>query len=360
MTKVLYLAPYYDGTGYSSAAIDYILSMDKVGIDVVPRPIKLNNLNDKIPQRILELEAKSDKGCDIVIQHCLPNMFHYNSNFKNIGLFAWETSALPLNNWTEKCNLMDEIWVINNHMKAVCISSGVTVPIKVVPHATDVDKFKIKYPKPNCIEILKNKFVFYTIGEAVRRKNLTALLIAFNLEFYDNHNVELIVKTNKNITKDLMNLVEGCKLFRDKNEYKSPFLMSHRMNEDELYAMHQHADCFVTTSYGEAWCIPAFDAIGFGSTPIVPRSTGFNDYMNSDIGWTVDTWEIPVLAVNDSLPGLYTAHSNWYSVDTNDLRKCLRESYENKQMKQEKLFKGIEYVERFSHQNIGEVIKSLL
>ena len=40
--KVLYIGCYRDHTGWGQAAIDYILSMDSVGIDVVCRPLKLN------------------------------------------------------------------------------------------------------------------------------------------------------------------------------------------------------------------------------------------------------------------------------------------------------------------------------
>ena len=40
--KVLYVGCYRDGTGWGQAAIDYILSMGAAGINVVPRPIKLN------------------------------------------------------------------------------------------------------------------------------------------------------------------------------------------------------------------------------------------------------------------------------------------------------------------------------
>ena len=53
--KVLYIGNYRDGTGWSQAAIDYILSMDFVGFNVVPRPIKLNSNQVALPERILEL-----------------------------------------------------------------------------------------------------------------------------------------------------------------------------------------------------------------------------------------------------------------------------------------------------------------
>ena len=80
--KVLYIGCYRDGTGWAQAAIDYILSMDSAGIDVVPRPVKLNDRQVALPSRILELEKKSDRGCDICIQHVLPHMLDYNVGLK--------------------------------------------------------------------------------------------------------------------------------------------------------------------------------------------------------------------------------------------------------------------------------------
>ena len=60
--KVLYIGCYRDGTGWGNAAIDYILSLDAVGVDVVPRAIKLNNKQVELPSRIVELENKSSSG----------------------------------------------------------------------------------------------------------------------------------------------------------------------------------------------------------------------------------------------------------------------------------------------------------
>ena len=43
--KVLFIGCYRDGTGWAKAAGDYILAMDAAGIDVVCRPLKLNDNN---------------------------------------------------------------------------------------------------------------------------------------------------------------------------------------------------------------------------------------------------------------------------------------------------------------------------
>ena len=69
--KVLYIGLYREGTGWGRAAIDYILSMDAAGIEVVPRAVKLNDRQPELPPRLLELEIRNLPGA----------MFAYNMFF---------------------------------------------------------------------------------------------------------------------------------------------------------------------------------------------------------------------------------------------------------------------------------------
>lgn len=178
--KVLYIGCYRDGTGWAQAAIDYILSMDAAGIDVVPRPVKLNSRQVDLPEKIIELENKSDAGCDICIQHVLPHMMDFNGRFKkNIGLYATETDNFKRSIWPERINQMDEAWVINNEMKLSSENSGVNIPIKVIPHACNVSKFTKEYQEVQIPPDGADKFVFYTVAEFGRRKNLSSLLELF-------------------------------------------------------------------------------------------------------------------------------------------------------------------------------------
>ena len=71
--KVLFIGVYKDGTGWGNAAQNYILALDAAGVDVVPRAIKFNDRQAEVPQRILQLEKKSSKGCTHVIQNVLPH-----------------------------------------------------------------------------------------------------------------------------------------------------------------------------------------------------------------------------------------------------------------------------------------------
>ena len=59
--NILYIGHYKEGSGWSQAAIDYILALDSIGENVVCRNITLTSDKvDNIPKRILELEKKVD------------------------------------------------------------------------------------------------------------------------------------------------------------------------------------------------------------------------------------------------------------------------------------------------------------
>ena len=117
-------------------------------------------------------------------------------------------------------------------------------------------------------------------------------------------------------------------------------------------------------SYGEAWSIPAFDAMGFGKTPICTNTGGMADYIG-DSGILVDgRWE-PVSGMNDTFTDLFTGEENWYSVDINKLRKAMRKIYEMRNSKDSEEYtkmkrNGLLQATKYSHEEIGKLIKGLL
>lgn len=372
--KVLFISNYYDGTGYSQAGIDMILSLDAAGVDVVPRPLKFNNANIQPPKRVLELEAKSSAGCDVCIQHTLPHKMDFNGRFaKNIGLFASETSNFKNSHWPEHLNSMDEVWVINDQMVEACRASGVVKPITVIPHATDVERFTKNYKVlPQLAQYKKQgDFLFYFVGEMNRRKNLAALVKAFNTEFDRSEPVQLVIKTS-----DPGKSAEECKVavhdFCDKlksqlrlyegrpESFKREVVITERLSETDMCSLHNTADCFVACSYGEAWCIPAMDAMGFGKTPIVTGWGGFTGYISNETGWLVNSHQDMVFGLDHQFTDLYTADETWASIDIVDLRRCMREAFTNHDLRNQKSLKGISRAFDFSHEEVGALMKAAL
>jgi len=366
--KVLYIGCYRDGTGWGQAATDYILSLDSIGVQVVPRPVKLNSNLIELHPRIAQLENRDSSGCDICIQHVLPHMMDHNPRFKkNIALYATETSNFKRSGWSRRINFMDEAWVINNQMVEASRNSGVEIPIKVVPHATNFGKFDTNYNK---IEFLDNDtFKFYFIGELNERKNLRAFLKAFHSEFRKSDNVSIVIKTSKHgvspeqcasEVRDICNEVKvGLKLYPNLNDYKEDLIITDRLSEVDMMRLHASCDCFVMPSYGEAWSIPCFDAMGFGKTPICTNIGGMSDFIGN-AGFLIEGRQEPVYGMLNTFPYLFTAEEEWCSIDISELKKVMRHVYENRESLEEMRNLGAKNAYDYSYPKIGALMKKLI
>ena len=126
---------------------------------------------------------------------------------------------------------MDEAWVINQDMVTASKNSGVNIPIRVVPHATEFEKFEKSY-KPIQLPCPEDDFVFYFVGELNPRKNIQALIRAFHLEFHKNEPTSLVLKVNGGNPESVANSVrEMChsikssmKIRQNPNQYKEDYI----------------------------------------------------------------------------------------------------------------------------------------
>ncbi len=373
MSKILFLGVYRDPTGWGQAARDYILALDAAGVDVVCRPVLLSTHRHPIGERLEAIEARSSRGCDVVLQHVPPHLMDYHGGFaSNIGMFATETSDFAGTGWAERANRMDSLWVFNGQSAAACRRSGVTVPVRVVPHTRDVSLFEKRYEPLREVLRLKERgdFVFYTVGEMVRRKNLSALLKAFHTEFAPEEPVSLVIKTSmhglppseveKHVRASCEQVKSGLGLYgTDTRPYKSETVLAGRSSDDDVLRLHASCDCFVQPSYGEAWSQPAFDAMGMGKTPIVTDATGYCDYMTHWAGWLVPARDEPVVGADDPF-GTCTGRQTWASADHAGLRAAMREAYQDEGVRLRKAEAGVVRARDFSFEKVGALMRGAL
>lgn len=369
--KVLYLGYYRDGTGWAKAAQNYILALDSVGIDVVPRYVKLNSIDAEVDEKIVELESHTDKNCDVVIQHLLPHHMDFNGNFdKNIALYVTETDSCKNTFWPERINLMDEAWVPNKFMaEHTCLNSKINIPHKVVPHAFDMSKYERGYDKLSVPET-EGKFCFYYIGDFSRRKNIGCLLKAFHLEFEPNEKVSIVLKCNcpglrpdeleEKMTSLCSEVKKGLKLYGGKTEmYHKEIFVCDYMSEENIMNMHNSFDCFVSASFGEAWGIPIFDAMAMGKTPICTDSHGPSFFLDGG-GYLIESYQENCFGVTDTFEELYVGNENWSVPKVSGLRKCMREAFENEEGRKAKASAGINNAYKYSLQSVGAKMKDIL
>lgn len=374
MKKILYISNLHDGTGYSNAAIGYALSLDAAGYDVVVRSIKLNNTNGEVPPRILELEKKSTEGCEIVIQHTLPHFMEYCGYFsKNIGLFVHETDSFGISPWPNYLNMIDQLIVPNSFMKKE-LCKNLTPPSFIVPHACDTSRYEKSHTKVPIPE-LNDKFVFYFIGENIRRKNLAGLLKAFHLEFTPNEPVTLLIKTSmpglspqdcgQKVAEFCSMIKQNMKLYKKMEDYHREIILTDFLTDDDILNLHFSSDCFVNLSYGESWSIPGFDAMAMGKPVISNDCGGPADFLRDDkngydCGYLIPNILNPCFGALETFGDLNTSNENWWEPDINIARLAMRQIYEDKGMREAFSQRGIDRAYDFSYSKVGEKFKEIL
>lgn len=373
--KVLYTGVYRDGTGWGHAAIDYILALDAAGVEVVPRPIKFTGGQAEIPERIRELEQNNAQGCDVVIQHILPHHMMYDAGVgKNIGLMVYESSNFNQSSWPDHVKLMDEIWVSNSIGRKAVENSGYKGKIRVIPHACDYSKYLRSYKPLDLKQSLEGNFAFYFIGENTRRKNLFAALAAFHSEFDNDEPVDFVIKTHLSgmseqqcfaeTEKMCTEIKRGIKKYANLDKYKREIISCKRLSEEDMMRLHVACDCFVMPSYGEGWCIPAFDAMAMGKTPVVTRDAGFDFITDWHNGVEVNSTEDPCFGMTETFNDIYTCQETMQRVEIQHLKDSMRDIYmlhKNRPEEIERMYSnGLKMAEKYNHQNVGKLMKEAL
>jgi len=354
--KVLYISHHRQRSGSGEAARNYMRALRSVGVEVAARPILLQGDLNEIPEDIRRMEETSTEDCDVCIQHVLPHYLDYNGNFKkNIAVLITETVGWEHSGWNQFINTMDEVWVPNTDAK---YHSNIKPPIKIIPHASNPDRYQ--GVKPAVIPELQGGYTFYYVGEHSRRKRISAFIEAFHLEFGSNEPVNILLKVYKpnkpshetfKEVVDLCNQIKtGLKLYPDVSRYHSELIMANYMTDQDLLALHKACDCFVLTSYGEAWSYPAFDAMALGKQVIAPMCGGPLEFLDDkNNAYLVEGEYVPCIGSSETFNFLNTGREKWYSVHIDNLRIEMRQAYDNRGVKSD----FPKYL-LYSYENIGK------
>lgn len=389
MSKILIVSHLAQNfSGWARVAQDVVLALDGAGYDVVPRTIYLSEQNSNINPRILELEEKNDRGCDVILNIVLPHHLEYRAGYKNISLFFSETDSLPIE-WVGPLNLMDEVWVVNIQMKEACLKSGITKPIQVVYPPIDTSKYERTYADYKPLkDKLAGQFSFLVVGDLQRRKNLASIIKAFHCEFSTNEPVNLVIKSTKFntspeqqeqiIRKMSEEIRAGLKLYPNQNDYKSEIIITDSLSDEQMMELHNTCDCLVSNSYGEALGLPLIDSMGLGKLVIANKVgwanddlIGYNEFDLDKRYWegisnslTITTSEQclePVFGMNEGFPFLFTGKENWWQGSTTALMNRMRMAYEMSISDKEIIGKGaINTVYEYSYSTFAERVKELI
>jgi len=232
---------------------------------------------------------------DISIQVTIPNEWERMAPI-NIGVTAGieTTKVAPI--WLEKANMMDKVITISEHSKAGFVDTvyhgqnsqtgqdmvlSCATPVEVVHYPTKTYK---DLPELNLD--LEYDFNYLLVAQFGPRKNVENAVRWFMEENFDQE-VGLIVKTG----------LKGGSIIDRKYAYKSIkgilekntdperkckiYLLHGDMTDAEIHSLYVHPKikCLVSTTHGEGFGLPLFEAAYSGMPVIAPGWSGQCDFL---------------------------------------------------------------------------------
>jgi hypothetical protein len=247
---------------------------------------------------IKSLINKPLNAVEMVIMHSTPDLWPkfwkdkeaLLSNKIVNGYCTWETNRLP-SHWVTSINgYVNEVWCPSTYNGHVFKESGVTVPIRVVPHI-----FLPKHlPSPESVKLVDltngnriqkdGRYTFYTIGEFNARKSIAETINAYCDAFMANDPVRLILKLhyrgysaeNKKKCEEMV----GEELKKYPN-HPPIFCLFENMTDTELLGLHSIGDCYIGLTKSEGFGLTIFDAYNYNKAIIATGYGGHIDFLGN-------------------------------------------------------------------------------
>lgn len=122
------------------------------------------------------------------------------------------------------------------------------------------------------------------------RKNWTDILTAFCTAFRDVPDVTLLFKLTH---KEYRSAVEAMLTTLARlPEFRCRIVLVHGfLEQSEFNAFIEASDFVVNASHGEGQCLPLMEMLSCGIPALAPRNSAMLDYIDSDVGFVINSWE---------------------------------------------------------------------
>ena len=301
---------------------------------------------------IYSQQAQQGMYFDISLQVTIPSEFEKISPF-NIGYTAGIETTKVSRQWIEKANTMEQIVVPSKHSKHVFENtsykdeSGNVIKLKkpVSVCAFPVTSIKEKVPSLE----LSSDFNFLSVAQWGPRKNVEATIVSFLEEFKD-EDVGLVLKLNiaKNSTMDrlateerLSSLIKNVKQNIGDTKCKI-YLLHGSLTDEEMKGLYYHpkVKAFVTTTHGEGFGLPIFEAAIAGLPIAAPNWSAHAELLHAPKKekngktknkpfFTKIDYDVQPVQPAAVWEGVIEKDSQWCWVKPHSVRAAMRELYKN-------------------------------
>jgi len=343
--ELIWYGPVWSYSGYATHNRYCVLGLKKLGwkIQLVPSE---KNIPEVImgKEELLEMcrnkvKAEECISVNLVPPPALPLFGKYTV------LYTTLESKTVHHGFYKRCSMFDEIWVpCKDNYRSMRKVNKNQITLKVMPEGIDTN-----YYKPNGNNIhpeFKDKFNFLFVGDWSYRKGVQWLIEAFSREFKFKEKVRLVMKTayqgndgQKNVKRidlEFMEIMNRIKIY----DHAPVRFITKWTPDDKLHEFYNSFDCFVLLSCGEAWTLPAIQALSCEMPVIITRWGGHTDYLNDKNSFLVDVKKFDTMHDKVNLGVDFYWWQKFGFPDMNDARKKMREVYENYEVAKKRAKRG--------------------
>jgi hypothetical protein len=353
---VRFFGPANTHTGYGNAVINFTKAFSMSGIRTK------FVLNGSGTSGLLDSLNNYDSITNVDFYlHCPPYNRHKSKSYK-IGYFYWEADRLP-RFWASSLGYLNEIWAPCNLTKEACQRAGFRGKIKVVPTPSEDFYTEKRAVIPSNLSdgytVSNDVYKFYSIFQWQNRKGYKTLLNAYYKTFKEGDKVILLLKVNplnikgsnyEGIKQDILEIKRKL----NQKYYPPIYLMRDIIKTEEIRALHNIGDCFVSSHHGEGWGMPIHDAMLSKKQIIVTRYGGVTEWLSDQSAHIINHSLGPV--VDMDWCQLYGSYQNWAYPDVNHLMKLFRDVYENHDKYGHKAEKAREIGKSFDIESVSKII----
>lgn len=263
-------------------------------------------------------------GAPLLVNHFGKKNFkkHYN-----IGYWCWELPRFP-DSWFDKLKYFDEIWTLSSFCQQA-ISRKSKIPVICVPPCIDINKkINLSISRKDLL-LPETGFIFYNMSDAFsfpERKNPISVIKAYCKAFprADGKTFLVLKISNSDQRPDIMK-----EIYALISNNPSILLIEKYFTRDELNAMLNNIDCFVSLHRSEGFGLGLAESMALGKPVITTGWSGNMDFTTADNSMLVD---YKLTELQDTY-GPYEKGQIWAEPDIDDAASKMIEIVQDEELR---------------------------
>lgn len=359
MTKINIQGTIFGATGYDSHTRQLANALHEEGAEVslqVPLPKNWPQLVNDAELLMINRGFQKDATTIAIMMppHWKLPLSEQPKHF--IGFCVWEGDKVP-SYWIDCLynNKVDRIFVPSKHTQDAILrtlpDNLEQVKINIIPHGVNTSIFTQKE------KILDNEVFTFMSNKGwpkgkYDRGGMQYLLKAYFEEFSSDDNVKLNLKINPAYNPPGWDFRQELLKLGIVKDDKSPKLSFNAdlIEYKELYKFYHEGDVFVAPTMGEAFGLPLIEAMSCGLPVITTNFGGQTDFVNEKNGWMLD-YELGHYSNEVTYEEV-----KWGKPDIKQLKKTMREIYENQDSIKSKSKEAIKTAQQFTWRNSAKKV----